>query len=69
MNDAFVRSTTEVLAHFGVAEHTGLSDSQVNTSRDKHGSNGAFGALHITASGTDQKPQSLRRKTQHLFGN
>lgn len=40
MDDAYVRSPRDVLAHFGVAEHSGLSDSKVEASRLKHGKNG-----------------------------
>jgi len=40
MNDAYVRSTTDVLSHFNVTEQTGLSDGQISASRMKHGPNG-----------------------------
>lgn len=39
MDDAFVRSTREVLTHFNVLEESGLSESAVLSSREKHGSN------------------------------
>lgn len=39
MDDAFVRSTRDVLTHFNVSEESGLSDSAVLSSREKHGSN------------------------------
>ena len=37
---AFTRSTAEVLQHFGVSEHTGLSDDRIHSLRTKHGPNG-----------------------------
>lgn len=40
MDNAYVRSPRDVLAYFGVTEHTGLSDSKVEASRSKHGKNG-----------------------------
>jgi Ca2+ transporting ATPase len=40
MDDAYVRSTEEVLKHFQVTEQGGLSESAVETSRQKHGKNG-----------------------------
>lgn len=44
MDNAFVRSQRDVLAHFGVLENSGLSDTQVEASRLKHGKNGRLQA-------------------------
>jgi hypothetical protein len=41
MEDAYTRSTEEVLKHFQALEATGLSERQVELSRAKHGRNGA----------------------------
>lgn len=40
MDNAYVRSTQDVLDQFGVTEQAGLSESQVVSSRQKHGRNG-----------------------------
>lgn len=40
MENAYVRSPRDVLAHFGATEASGLSDSKVEASRLKHGRNG-----------------------------
>lgn len=40
MEAAYLSSTDEVLNHFQVEEHTGLSHAQVETNRDKFGRNG-----------------------------
>jgi Ca2+ transporting ATPase len=40
MENAFTQSTNEVLSRFSVTEHDGLSDSQIQQSREKHGPNG-----------------------------
>lgn len=42
MDNAFVRSTQDVLREFGVTENAGLSQSQIIASRQKHGRNGKF---------------------------
>jgi Ca2+ transporting ATPase len=47
MENAYVRSPRDVLAHFGATEAHGLSDSQVEASRLKHGKNGM---IHIALS-------------------
>lgn len=47
MEAAYLSSTDEVLNHFQVDEHTGLSDGQAETNRDKFGRNGTV--LHHTA--------------------
>ncbi|EGP85744.1 unnamed protein product [Zymoseptoria tritici ST99CH_3D7] len=39
MDDAYSRSTAEVLKHFQVTEQSGLSESAVEASRQKHGKN------------------------------
>ncbi|KAF2725581.1 calcium transporter ATPase [Polychaeton citri CBS 116435] len=39
MDNAYIRSTQEVLKHFDVPEHKGLSDAAVSASRQKHGRN------------------------------
>ena len=42
MEDAYLKSTTEVLSSFGVLDvKSGLSTRQVQDSRSKHGRNGA----------------------------
>jgi len=40
MDDAYVRSTSEVLDHFHVSEQSGLSDKQVISSEARYGRNG-----------------------------
>jgi Ca2+ transporting ATPase len=40
MENAFSKSTGEVLKHFSVTETQGLSEAQINASREKHGRNG-----------------------------
>lgn len=39
MENAYAKSTSEVLKFFSVSEAQGLSDSQVKASREKHGRN------------------------------
>jgi Ca2+ transporting ATPase len=39
MENAFLKSTAEVLKHFDVSEASGLSSNQVAISRQKYGSN------------------------------
>jgi Ca2+ transporting ATPase len=39
MENAFLKSTAEVLKHFDITEGSGLSSNQVAISRQKHGSN------------------------------
>lgn len=39
MENAFLKSTAEVLKHFDVTERSGLSSNQVAASRQKYGSN------------------------------
>lgn len=41
MENAFARPVANVLARFGVDEHNGLTDKQVEELRRKHGRNGA----------------------------
>jgi hypothetical protein len=40
MDDAFVRSVSEVLKHFHVSESRGLSGEKVKSQREKFGPNG-----------------------------
>lgn len=40
MENAFARSTDEVLSTFGVKASAGLTDTQVKELRNKHGKNG-----------------------------
>ena len=40
MESAFLASTESALAHFHVSEKAGLSTSQVEAAREKHGPNG-----------------------------
>lgn len=40
MDDAYIRSSKEVLEHFNVSEEAGLSDSAVQYSLQKYGKNG-----------------------------
>jgi magnesium-transporting ATPase (P-type) len=40
MENAFAKSTSEVLKFFSVSETQGLTEAQVKESRDKHGRNG-----------------------------
>ena len=42
MDNAFVRSTQDVLKQFDVTEQGGLSVSQIAASREKHGRNGTL---------------------------
>jgi len=39
MDTAFTKSTTDVLGHFKVTEHDGLSEKQVDDLRKQHGPN------------------------------
>jgi Ca2+ transporting ATPase len=43
MDNAYTRTPAEVLQHFQVTEQKGLSESQVNDLRTKHGKNGESG--------------------------
>lgn len=40
MENAFARSTGEILKHFAVSEQTGLSEAQVKENTEKYGKNG-----------------------------
>jgi Ca2+ transporting ATPase len=40
MENAFAKSTSEVLKFFQVSEAHGLTEAQVSASREKHGRNG-----------------------------
>jgi magnesium-transporting ATPase (P-type) len=40
MENAFARSTAEILKHFAVTEQKGLSEAQVQQSTEKYGKNG-----------------------------
>jgi Ca2+ transporting ATPase len=40
MEDAYVRSTQDVLKQFNVTQQSGLSDAAVQSLREKHGRNG-----------------------------
>jgi magnesium-transporting ATPase (P-type) len=40
MENAFAKSTSEVLEFFSVSEARGLTEAQVRASREKYGSNG-----------------------------
>ena len=40
MERSFLKTTSEVLQHFGVTEKGGLSDDQVTKSRSQYGRNG-----------------------------
>jgi len=42
MENAFAKSTGEVLKFFSVSEAQGLTDAQVTASREKYGRNGAI---------------------------
>lgn len=42
MDDAFLKSTGEILKYFQVTEAQGLSSTQLVTSRSKYGPNGIF---------------------------
>ena len=42
MEDAYARSTKEVLNFFGVQESKGLSDNQVKAALEKYGRNGTY---------------------------
>ena len=53
MEDAYVRSPSEVLKHFGVSESRGLSSEKVKEQRQKFGPNCMHPALH---------PHSYKRK-------
>lgn len=46
MDDAFSKSTPEVLKHFGVSEAKGLSEQQVKAQRQKYGPNGMLEAVN-----------------------
>ena len=59
METAYVRSPRDVLAHFGATEARGLSDSQVEASRLKHGRNGM---IHNLFSLNDSKRSLISRQ-------
>jgi Ca2+ transporting ATPase len=40
MENAYTKTPSEALRHFGVTEDKGLSEPQVKTLREKHGKNG-----------------------------
>jgi Ca2+ transporting ATPase len=40
MENAYTKTPAEALRHFQVDEHKGLSASQVQSAREKHGKNG-----------------------------
>jgi hypothetical protein len=42
MENAFSKTTEEVLKHFSVDETIGLSEAQITASREKHGRNGTY---------------------------
>ncbi len=46
MDDAFVRSPSEVLKHFKVSEDRGLSSERVKTQRETFGPNGTWICIH-----------------------
>ena len=47
MENAFAKSTSEVLKHFAVVETQGLTTAQVAAAREKHGRNGR--TLHASS--------------------
>jgi Ca2+ transporting ATPase len=47
MESAFSKTTGEVLKHFSVTETKGLSEAQINASREKHGRNGTYRILFV----------------------
>jgi magnesium-transporting ATPase (P-type) len=47
MDNAYVQSTSAVLKHFDVQEASGLSNSAVTESRQKHGRNGMWNVLAV----------------------
>jgi hypothetical protein len=55
MDNAFARSTAEVLTHFAVSETGGLSEAQVASAREKYGRNGKQKTLCATADGATTK--------------
>jgi Ca2+ transporting ATPase len=42
MDQAFTKTTDEVISYFGVDENTGLNEDQVKKSLEKYGPNGEF---------------------------
>jgi Ca2+ transporting ATPase len=42
MENAFTKTPSQALEQFGVTEGKGLSEQQVQSSRQKHGKNGMF---------------------------
>lgn len=48
MENAYARSPRDVLAYFGAQENAGLSTSQVEDLRKKHGKNGTFDGVTRT---------------------
>jgi Ca2+ transporting ATPase len=41
MENAYARSTTEILKHFSVTEQEGLPDIQIEAAKEKYGRNGS----------------------------
>lgn len=44
MENAFTKTTSEVLKHFSVSESKGLTEAQISASREKFGRNGKLQA-------------------------
>jgi Ca2+ transporting ATPase len=53
MENAFTKSTEEVLKFFSASESQGLTEAQVNASREKHGRNGRIALRRTSRTGTD----------------
>ena len=52
MDNAYTRTPAEVLQHFQVTEQKGLSESQVQDLRSKHGKNGESASISLNMSHT-----------------
>ena len=47
MENAFIKTPSEALKHFGATEEKGLSAQQVQSLRQKHGRNGTSDAARL----------------------
>ena len=69
MENAYVRSAQDVLKHFNVSGHSGLSTKAVEASREKHGRNCKNSKMMMRSSSLLTSIQQYLRIHQHLYGS
>jgi len=70
MENSYILSAEEALKYFEVSEDTGLSDPQVNTSREKYGNNGMGPeSVLLHAKMVTDRQQLYRKILQRPCGN